>query len=94
MLPNISEIARLENVFFEGLTAAADARHRRQQQDHPQKLVASVTGPSGELKKPSIEVLDVDFFMFLFYFPGDYTLWSTLTQHKRFSQSHPGPLKF
>ena len=53
MLPNISEIARLENVenvFFEGLTAAADARPRRQQQDHPQKLVASVTGPSGELK--------------------------------------------
>ena len=31
--------------------------------------------------------------MFIFCFPGDYTLWSTLTQHKCFSHSHPGPFK-
>ena len=91
MLPNNSKIARLEHgeiVFIEGLTAADDARPRLQQRDHPQKLVASVTGPSGELKN---YVLVVDLFM-IFYFPGDYTLWSTLTQHKCFAHSHPGPL--
>ena len=53
MLPNNSKISRHEHVevvLFEGLQATDDARPRLQQQDHPRKLDASVTGPSGGLK--------------------------------------------
>lgn len=70
MLPNNSEIARLEHVeivFFEGLTAADDAQPRLQQQDHPQKPVASVTGPSGGLKNLHLRFSCRFFYVFFLF---------------------------